>query len=499
MAPRQLSGWEDAGGTLYWGRPVADTFDPYHKWLGIAPKDQPANRYRLLGIDLFESDPDVISSAADQRMVHIRAFQTGEYSEASQQLLNEVSQSRLCLLDPEKKLQYDASLRDGEELLCDVPTEDAEDLELEADHEVLPDDWGFMVRHHADLLENLKAAEGVSGDSQSDGLPCEVADPKGSSADVEVVFRPPMPGSIKLDVAEAEVIVPEAEVVPEPPLPRAAKPDVPARVAAGRIMWNGLCWALLFTILAIMFGVLVLWRIQIQAERVRSAAYGNNAGGEKVEAAEQDAKQMTPVKREPETEPEPNTAEQPSGDLASETPEEEHPREFHERAESVMQRAFETLDSSKDNHDDAAKQPPIQALPSGHLDWGWAFLKKHKPQQAAAFFNEAIVQDPDNATAHKLRGHAHLMAGNIGQATADFAWLVQRNPRDANAYIDRGLAHEANGDLDKALADFTRAIRLNPKSDLGYINRGAVYERLGRAAEAQVDFTKAIKLGREPQ
>ncbi len=35
---------------------MAKPFDPYHKWLGIAPKDQPPHRYRLLGIDPFEED-----------------------------------------------------------------------------------------------------------------------------------------------------------------------------------------------------------------------------------------------------------------------------------------------------------------------------------------------------------------------------------------------------------------------------------------------------------
>jgi len=35
---------------------MAESFDPYHKWLGIAPKDQPPHYYRLLGIDPFEGD-----------------------------------------------------------------------------------------------------------------------------------------------------------------------------------------------------------------------------------------------------------------------------------------------------------------------------------------------------------------------------------------------------------------------------------------------------------
>ena len=89
-----------------------ENFDPYHKWLGIHPKDQPPNHYRLLGIELFEQDPDVISAAADGRMAHLKQFQTGRYAEITQKLLNEIAAARLCLLTPEKKQQYDRQLRE---------------------------------------------------------------------------------------------------------------------------------------------------------------------------------------------------------------------------------------------------------------------------------------------------------------------------------------------------------------------------------------------------
>ena len=58
-----------------------ERFDPYWKWLGIQPKDQPPTHYRLLGIDPFESDDDVIATAADARMMHIKTFATGKSSE----------------------------------------------------------------------------------------------------------------------------------------------------------------------------------------------------------------------------------------------------------------------------------------------------------------------------------------------------------------------------------------------------------------------------------
>ncbi|MGB1817044.1 MAG: hypothetical protein ACPHJ3_16920 [Rubripirellula sp.] len=43
-------------------------FDPYYKWLGISADDQPANHYRLLGVDQFESDADVIESLLSVRL-----------------------------------------------------------------------------------------------------------------------------------------------------------------------------------------------------------------------------------------------------------------------------------------------------------------------------------------------------------------------------------------------------------------------------------------------
>ena len=87
------------------------TFDPYYKWLAIPPIEQPPNLYRLLGVNLFEHDPDVIEMAADQRMTHVRAFQCGPNSDISQGILNELAAARLTLLTAEKKIAYDGALQ----------------------------------------------------------------------------------------------------------------------------------------------------------------------------------------------------------------------------------------------------------------------------------------------------------------------------------------------------------------------------------------------------
>lgn len=89
-------------------------FDPYHRWLGIPPEDQPPNHYRLLGLVQYESDPEVIENAANQRMAHLRSFQAGRNASESQRLLNEVAAARICLLNVEKKAAYDEGLRQSE-------------------------------------------------------------------------------------------------------------------------------------------------------------------------------------------------------------------------------------------------------------------------------------------------------------------------------------------------------------------------------------------------
>lgn len=86
-------------------------FDPYHKWLGISPKEQPPNHYRLLGVDQFEKDLDVIEGAADKQMGFVRQYQSGEHAAEAARVLNELALARLCLLKPDKKAEYDAKLR----------------------------------------------------------------------------------------------------------------------------------------------------------------------------------------------------------------------------------------------------------------------------------------------------------------------------------------------------------------------------------------------------
>ena len=86
-------------------------FDPYLKWLGIRQSTRPLDHYTLLGIERFEDDQEVIISAADRQMAHVRSFQTGARGAIAQKVLNQLARARRCLMTEDKKAEYDRTLR----------------------------------------------------------------------------------------------------------------------------------------------------------------------------------------------------------------------------------------------------------------------------------------------------------------------------------------------------------------------------------------------------
>jgi hypothetical protein len=86
-------------------------FDPYYEWLGIPPKDQPPHHYRLLGVELYEGHLTAIDAAANRIMAYLQELSNGDNGPLAQQLLNEVSTARVCLLNKKRKAAYDQTLK----------------------------------------------------------------------------------------------------------------------------------------------------------------------------------------------------------------------------------------------------------------------------------------------------------------------------------------------------------------------------------------------------
>lgn len=90
---------------------MADAFDPYEKWLGIPKNKRPLTSYRLLGVEVFESDMDRIGRRAERRIELVEKQRDSKHGAIAKKVLQQLVEARECLLDPVKKEKYDRMLR----------------------------------------------------------------------------------------------------------------------------------------------------------------------------------------------------------------------------------------------------------------------------------------------------------------------------------------------------------------------------------------------------
>lgn len=81
--------------------------DVYKEWLGIPEGPRPPDHYALLRLVQFEDDTEKIRKNYKKLNAHVRKYATGQYSDQSQALLNELAKAMLCLTDSEAKKDYD--------------------------------------------------------------------------------------------------------------------------------------------------------------------------------------------------------------------------------------------------------------------------------------------------------------------------------------------------------------------------------------------------------
>ena len=92
---------------------MQESFNPYAAFLGFPPGRTPRNYYELLGLPLLEPDPEKISQAVERLRNQVRQIRPGGYLVEWQQVLDELTAAKICLLDPVAKAFYDESLQKG--------------------------------------------------------------------------------------------------------------------------------------------------------------------------------------------------------------------------------------------------------------------------------------------------------------------------------------------------------------------------------------------------
>ena len=86
------------------------SMDPYFEWMGISAEEQPPDHYRLLALPVFEENPKAIQAAARRSLQRIEAHRP-DHAPLCDRLKKEIQAAQKCLLDPDRKADYDRTLQ----------------------------------------------------------------------------------------------------------------------------------------------------------------------------------------------------------------------------------------------------------------------------------------------------------------------------------------------------------------------------------------------------
>ena len=134
----------------------------------------------------------------------------------------------------------------------------------------------------------------------------------------------------------------------------------------------------------------------------------------------------------------------------------------------------------------------------GHYIRGTSLYSFNKFREALHDLDQAIQLDPQHSLAFNIRGLSQARLGRLDLAVEDFGQAVRFNPRSATAYNNRGFAYRDLGDLDRAIEDLDQATELDPQLAIAYYNRALAYALLGDDSKSQQDGRVAVELGFDP-
>jgi tetratricopeptide (TPR) repeat protein len=136
-----------------------------------------------------------------------------------------------------------------------------------------------------------------------------------------------------------------------------------------------------------------------------------------------------------------------------------------------------------------------------YLSYGSVFYQRGYFDQAQAFFELALRDDPSSAEALYGLGSVYLKKEKRAEARQAFEQAVKlpSSYPDTlpNAWNNLGLIAAQQGSLDQAAQDFQQALRLNPESLVALENLGNAYRQQKRWEQARTTFERALTVDSE--
>jgi tetratricopeptide (TPR) repeat protein len=131
---------------------------------------------------------------------------------------------------------------------------------------------------------------------------------------------------------------------------------------------------------------------------------------------------------------------------------------------------------------------------TAHMNLGVYYDHTHKPKEAEREFTAALNLQPHSGLVLSAVGLHYAQQGEMTNAAAFYNNALSEDPSLSDAHYNLGNVLAGEGKLVEAADQYQQALRSKPDSPDAHNNYGAVLLRLGRLTEALDQFKEALRL-----
>lgn len=124
---------------------------------------------------------------------------------------------------------------------------------------------------------------------------------------------------------------------------------------------------------------------------------------------------------------------------------------------------------------------------------GYDLVVANKIDQAIAFANAILADEPDNAQIRNVLGLALYKSGDAEGSIEQYLEALEDDPKFAEGWFNLGNSYKMLGRTQEAEGAFRKAIEFQKKFDVARLNLGIIYRDTGRPDLALEQWKQAVK------
>lgn len=121
------------------------------------------------------------------------------------------------------------------------------------------------------------------------------------------------------------------------------------------------------------------------------------------------------------------------------------------------------------------------------------------PASPISQLEEAVRQNPQEASMHVMLGNAYYDAQRYAEAATAYQGAIALKPGDSNVQVDYGTSLFYSGRTEEALKEYRAVLARHPQHFQAHLNLGVVYRSQGKYGEAITSWKKAEALAPDAQ